>query len=255
MAVVNIIGSGHMASGLAVRLIEGRNQVQILGRNDGQMRNRVEFLGPAARGAYVGSPLEGNTVIRAVSNSATREVITEYGDGLEGKVVVDIGNPVDFSTMDRLTTPPGSSAAGETAEVLAGRADVVRAFNTRFAKTLATGQVAGQRLHVLIAGDSEPGKAKVSALAAPSGMRPIDTGPLRHAREPEAVVLLVMGLQVDPEDGSFNRDTALKILPWLPALPPPLVARPGQLATRTIRGSRRPGRIRQAEVPPPGWRN
>ncbi|MFT4468746.1 NADPH-dependent F420 reductase [Arthrobacter sulfonylureivorans] len=213
MAEIDIIGSGQMARGIATRLLHGRNNVRIIGRNDNQMRDLIESLGAGVTGAYMGSPLTSNVVILAVPHGAAREVILEYSDGLDGKVVVDISNPVDYATMDRLTTAPGSSAAEETAAMLAGRAEVVKAFNTTFAKTLLAGNVAGQPLDVFIAGDSEEAKEKVSALVAGSGMRPIDTGPLRWARELEAFMLLVMALQTNPEHQHFNWDTALKILP------------------------------------------
>jgi predicted dinucleotide-binding enzyme len=213
MTLVDIIGSGHMARGIATRLIHGRHNVRVLGRNGDQLRDLIEFLGAGATGAYAGSALESSVVILAVPYGQTRTVIHEYGDGMDGKIIVDISNPVDVSTMDRLTTAPGSSAAEETAQLLGGRAEVVKAFNTTFAKTLETGSVAGQPLDVFIAGDSESAKEKVSALVAGSGMRPIDTGPLRRARELEAIMLLIMGLQVDPGHRNFNWDTALKILP------------------------------------------
>jgi predicted dinucleotide-binding enzyme len=139
--------------------------------------------------------------------------ILEIGDSVDGRVVVDISNPVDVSNFDRLTTEPGTSAAEETARLLEGRADVVKAFNTTFASTLENGQVAGQHLDVFIAGDSEQAKEKVSAVAAAAGLRPIDVGPLRRARELEAIMLVVMGLQVSPEHQHFNWDTALRIFP------------------------------------------
>lgn len=213
MAHVDIIGSGHMAHGLAVRLLQGRNDVHILGRNDTQIRELVEALGPGASGAYIGSPLTSDVVVLAVPHSSTREIVLEYAGGLDGKVVVDISNPVDFSTMDRLTTPPGTSAAEETAALLEGRADVVKAFNTTFAKTLVAGTVAGQPLDVFVAGNSESAKLKLTEIIARSGMRPIDTGPLHWARQLESFMLLMMSLQVNPEHEHFDWDTALKILP------------------------------------------
>ncbi|UNK44270.1 NADPH-dependent F420 reductase [Arthrobacter sulfonylureivorans] len=212
MTEIDIIGSGHMARGIATRLLAGRHDVRIIGRNDSQMRDLIESLGPGASGAYMGSPITSNVVILAVPHGATREVLLEYGDGFDGKVVVDISNPVDYTTMDRLTTSPGSSAAEETATMLEGRAEVVKAFNTTFPKTLVVGTVAGQPLDVFIAGDSEAAKEKVSAAVARSGMRPIDVGPLRWARELEAFMLLIMALQVNPEHEHFNWDTALKLL-------------------------------------------
>ncbi|WP_171059370.1 NADPH-dependent F420 reductase [Arthrobacter crystallopoietes] len=213
MAQIDIIGSGHMARGIAVRMLQGNHKVRILGRNGNQTRELVESLGPGATGAYAGSAIESPVVVLAIPHRETKTAILEYGSGLDGKTVVDISNPIDYTTFDRLTTAPGISAAEETASFLEGRADVVKAFNTVFPKTLETGTVAGQPLDVFIAGDSETAKRKISALTAESGMRPIDAGPLRRARELEAFMLLVMGLQVNPEHERFNWDTALKILP------------------------------------------
>lgn len=213
MAVIDIIGSGHMARGIAIRMLKGNNTVRILGRNGTQLRDLVESLGPGASGAYAGNPLEARIVVLAVPHGQAKPVIFEYADALDGKIVVDISNPLDYTTMDRLTTAPGTSAAEEVAELLGGRAEVVKAFNTTFARTLETGTVAGQPLDVLIAGDSEGAKEEISALVAAGGMRPIDVGPLRRARELEAIMLLVSGLQVNPEHVHFNWDTALKILP------------------------------------------
>jgi predicted dinucleotide-binding enzyme len=70
-------------------------------------------------------------------------LVSPYGHQLDGKVIVDITNPVDFATFDSLVTPAQSSAAEEIAKVAPAGAKVVEAFNTTFAGTLLTGQVAG----------------------------------------------------------------------------------------------------------------
>lgn len=75
------------------------------------------------------------------------------------------------------------------------------------------GSVAGQHLDVFIAGDSQAAKEKVSAAVAHAGMRPIDVGPLWRARELEAFMLVIMGLQVNPEHEHFSWDTALRVFP------------------------------------------
>lgn len=136
-----------------------------------------------------------------------------YGEALAGKVVVDISNPVDLATFDQLLTPAGTSAAEEIVRHTSAEAFVVKAFNTCFAKPLESGSVSGIPLDVFIAGDSEEAKVKVSAVVAASGLRPIDVGPLRRARELEAMMLLIMGLQVSPEHKNFNWDTSLNLLP------------------------------------------
>ena len=71
----------------------------------------------------------------------------------------------------------------------------MKAFNTTFAGTLVAGEVGGQQLDVLIAGDDEAAKDKVSQLAADGGLRPIDVGPLSRAQQLEQLGFLNISLQ------------------------------------------------------------
>lgn len=212
-AEITIIGSGRMARGLAQTAIRANRAVQILGRNGSQTRDLVESLGAGASGGIVGAPVEGGIVMLAVPYPEVRNAVRELGDGIDGRVLVEMANPVDVSNFDRLVTPPGTSSAEEVAEMVEGRADVVKAFNTVFPATLEAGSVAGQHLDVFIAGDSETAKEKVSAVVAKARLRPIDVGPLRRSRELEAIMLLIFGLQVSPAHENFNWDTSLRILP------------------------------------------
>jgi len=131
--------------------------------------------------------------VLAVYYPDAQAAVEQYGDSLSGKVVVDITNPVNES-FDGLVTPPDGSAAQELARSAAG-ARLVKAFNPTFAGTLNDGRVAGQPLDVFIAGDDEGAKAAVATLARDGGMNPIDAGPLKRARELEAMGLLHMTLQ------------------------------------------------------------
>ena len=65
----------------------------------------------------------------------------------------DITNAVDTETWDRLATPPGISSAEEVQRLVPEGTPVVKAFNTTFAPTVVEGEVAGQQLDVLIAGE------------------------------------------------------------------------------------------------------
>lgn len=97
--------------------------------------------------------------------------------------------------MDGLVTPPGISSAEETAALVPAETPVVKAFNTTFGNTLVAGQVAGQELDVLIAGDDDQAKETVADLVASGGLRPIDVGPLRRARQLEHLGFLHISLQ------------------------------------------------------------
>jgi predicted dinucleotide-binding enzyme len=214
--IVTIVGAGRLAEGVAVRAQAGRHRLRIVDSEPGKADALVTALAghgaaPAARSAAtVGEAIAGaDLVVLALPYPQGRYVAREQGAALSGVTVVDTCNPVDFSTFDSLLTSPGMSAAEEIAAACPG-ARVVKAFNTTFASALASGWVGGQPLDVFLAGDDAHAKAQVADLAAGGGLRPVDTGPLRRARELEAFQLLHMTLQ-----GPLGLDwaSAIKLLP------------------------------------------
>ncbi len=152
-------------------------------------------MGGSAEYGTAGDPLSGEVVVLALWYDGAREALEQYGDQLDGKIVVDITNPVDTGSFDGLVTPPDSSAAEELAKKGPSGATLVTAFNTTFAGTLVEGQVAGQPLDVFIAGDDDGAKNTVAELARGGGLNPIDVGPLRRARELERLGFLHMAIQ------------------------------------------------------------
>ena len=198
MAAVTIVGAGNMARGIATRLLAGGADVQILAPTAEHATGLASELG-AVGGSVTGSglqePLRGEVVVLATPYDAALEVAGTRGDELAGRVVVDITNPVDWATFDRLVTPADSSAAEEIAKKLPADAPVVKAFNTTFAGTLGSGEVDGQQLDVFLAGDDEDAKATVTRLVEAGGLRAVDVGPLRRARQLEHLGFLHMALQ------------------------------------------------------------
>jgi 8-hydroxy-5-deazaflavin:NADPH oxidoreductase len=192
---VTIIGTGNMARGIGSRLLAGGHRITVLGKEVEAAEGVVRDLGAGDSGGAgrSGDPISDDVVVLAVYFPDAKAAVEEYRDQLEGKVVVDITNPVN-ETFDGLVTPPDGSAAQELATTAPG-ARVVKAFNTTFANTLREGAVAGQQLDVFIAADDEDAKAAVARLAEDGGLRPIDAGPLARARELEAAGLLHMGAQ------------------------------------------------------------
>ncbi|MFD2351095.1 NADPH-dependent F420 reductase [Nonomuraea ferruginea] len=132
MTQVSIIGPGAMGSAIADLVRRSGNSVELLGRDD------------------TGKPVTGDIVVLAVPYGGVAGVIAQREGQFDGKVVVDITNPVDFSTMDSLTVAADGSATAEIAEALP-RSQVVKAFNTNFAATLSQGSVGEQPTTVLIA--------------------------------------------------------------------------------------------------------
>lgn len=149
----------------------------------------------AGSAATVSQTISGEIVVLALPYETIAGAVAQHREALAGTIVVDIANPVDFATMDRVVTPEGSSSAEETARLLPENTRVVKAFNTTFAKTLVTGEAGGEVLEVMIAGDDGEAKAKVAALVEVGGMKPIDVGPLKRARQLEQVGLFHIAIQ------------------------------------------------------------
>ncbi|GAA3163090.1 NADPH-dependent F420 reductase [Nonomuraea salmonea] len=173
MSSVSIIGLGNMAGALATRAVAGSHAVEIIGRDPVKAENLAATLGGGATIATLGAVPTGDIVILAVPYASAVPVVTQYGDALAGKVIIDVTNPVS-PPIPRASSPPdGSSGAQEIAKVAPAGAHVVKAFNTVFGHMLAQ----GNPLDVLIAGDDAAAKATVSAFIKSLGLRPMDTGP------------------------------------------------------------------------------
>jgi NADPH-dependent F420 reductase len=195
---VTIIGAGMMGRGIGTRMVDGGNDVELLDRSDEDARTLASELAGLERAdasAVTDGRIRGDVVVFALPYDARGQVAADYRDQLAGKVVVDITNPIDFQTMDRVVTPPDMSAAEELAQQLGDQVRVVKAFNTTFANTLVDGEVEGERLDVLLAADDDEAKNKVMQLVEAGGMRAIDVGPLRRARQLEQLGFLHISLQ------------------------------------------------------------
>ena len=175
MANISILGTGNMGQAIGGLVAKGGNTVQQLNTSS------------------TGEAVTGDIVILAVPHAALADIVATRGAELAGKVVVDITNPVDFATFDNLTVPADGSAAAELARELP-QSKVVKAFNTNFAGTLATGSVGSETTAVLIAGDDADAKSAVAEFVSAAGLRAVDAGSLKRARELESLAFLQISL-------------------------------------------------------------
>ena len=174
MAHISIIGTGNMGQAIASVAGRGGHTVQLLGQTDTDAAT-------------------GDVVVLAVSYPAIADVPGARHDQLDGKVVVDITNPLNFETFESLTVPADASATAEIAAALPG-SHVLKAFNTTFAATLASGTVGDLATTVLIAGDDADAKATLAGIVTSGGLKAIDAGSLQRARELEAIGFLQLTL-------------------------------------------------------------
>ena len=178
---VLVIGAGNMGSAFVKQLSAAGHSVSVTARD-------------AAKAAAVASQYASVQAVPAAGAAVGQDLVvlaTGYGDAvaalqsvgsLQGKVVVDISNPLTADYMG-LTLGHSSSAAEEIAKAIPG-ALVVKAFNTVLAQVLGQGATLadGAKVTVFYAGDDAEAKATVQALAESLGFATADAGALKNAR-------------------------------------------------------------------------
>ncbi|CAG7602572.1 NADPH-dependent F420 reductase [Leucobacter soli] len=176
MATFTIFGTGSMATAIDGVLSAGGAQVDHISHDQG------------ANGTVT-----GEVVVLAVPYPAVAGILGAYAEQLAGKVVVDITNPLNFETFDELVVAAGDSAAAEIQRALPD-ARVLKAFNTNFAATLASGKAGESATTVLVAGDDAEAKSLLASAIEAGGIAAVDAGSLQRAHELEAIGFLQLTL-------------------------------------------------------------
>ena len=191
---ITVICAGNMVDAFVGQLVRAGHQVSVTAR-DGSKAARVAAANPGARAvAVAGSAAGADAVILATGYADAVSALQAAGDA-EGKVVIDITNPLTADYMS-LSIGQTSSAAEEIAKAVPG-AEIVKAFNTVFAQVLAEGADFGngKQVSVFVASDSKRAKETAGAIAESMGFAVVDAGGLKNARylEPLAGLNIYLG--------------------------------------------------------------
>jgi predicted dinucleotide-binding enzyme len=189
MSSISIIGTGNMARAIGALAVAGGNTVQIVGRDQSKAADLATTLGGSATTGEFGAVPAGDIVIMALRYADVVPVVTQYGNALADKVIIDISNPFN-ADANGLAIPEDTSIAQDVAKAAPASARVVKAFNTVFGHVLKEGRT----LDVFFAGDDKRAKAAVSEFIASLGLRPLDVGGLTMAHWLEGTGLVLMGL-------------------------------------------------------------
>lgn len=150
---------------------------------------------------------EADIIVPAIPYLAQATVASEINDVVTGKIVISVVNPLN-ATLDRLLTPPSTSAAEELARLLP-HSMVVKAFNTVFAMDFETSHTTKQPADVFVAGDDDESVAQVMELVKATGFNPLLAGKLAMSRTLESMMLLLANLSIR---NNYNSLAGWKVL-------------------------------------------
>ena len=180
MTVIGIIGSGNIGGQVARRAVATGHEVVIANSRSPQtLAGLVEELGPRARSADVAEAARaGELVLVAIP-------IDKYpqlpANAFVGKVVLDAGNYYPDWNGRIAALEDESTTTAELLQAHLPGATVVKAFSDIAAADITTdGRPAGSagRRALIIAGDDEAAKARVTQLIEDFGFDVVDAGAL-----------------------------------------------------------------------------
>lgn len=205
MPTVGVIGSGSVGLALAGRIaLTKEYEIVMSSRHPSELKEKLEKEGLSYATASVEEAVKSDIIVLCVPGSPTDEGCAAIAKGLgscAGKVVIDATNPLTaFPGLEVRWT--GKSAGEIIAENLP-EAAVYKAFNTIGVEHMIdpTGGASDvdKPEDMLVAGDDRPEfKAIALKLVKDVGYVPRYVGPIRYARNLEAIAELWIHLAVPP---------------------------------------------------------
>jgi 8-hydroxy-5-deazaflavin:NADPH oxidoreductase len=188
---IGILGTGNMASGLGKLWSAKGHQVCFGSRDAAKAKKLATEIGANCSGGSYAEAVKFGPVVLLASKFSGAEAVVKSAGSFEGKVLIDLTNPLteDFS---HLSVGYTTSAAEEVAKWAKG-AKVVKAFNTVFSPLLAGDHnFHGYVPSVFLCSDHADARDTAADLVKSAGFDPVDGGPLENARfvEPMAMFLI-----------------------------------------------------------------
>jgi predicted dinucleotide-binding enzyme len=220
---VGVLGTGVVGQAIAGKLSELGHEVvvgtrdpdQTLGRQEPDVFGNPPFGAwlaehPAVRLAGLGdAAAHGEVVVNATAGGAALEALRLAGEAnLDGKVLVDVANPLDFSQgMPPSLSVSNTDCLGECIQREFPTARVVKTLNTVNASVMVNpGLVGGGDHTVFVSGNDPEAKALVTDLLTEGfGWRDvIDLGDITTARGAEMQMALWLRLMGSLGTPMFN---------------------------------------------------
>lgn len=182
---VAIIGLGNIGKAIATNLIKGNHPIILASRDSEKAKLFAEQLGSLATVKEIAIAIqEAEVIIPAISFNTLKEFFQTYSTELEGKIIVDVSNPIAPNGNGGFKKIIGEQeSAGEIlSAIIPKSAKLVKAFGTLGAGSLLNAAFTEPDKKVLFyASDSTNSNQKIEELIASSGFEPINVGGIKQS--------------------------------------------------------------------------
>ncbi len=212
---IAILGTGTVGSTIGSKLISLGHTVMMGSRTSTNEKALafVEANGSehASCGTFADAAALGEVIFNCTKGESSLQALAMTGDALKGKILVDIGNPLDFSKGMPLGLIPELSnfnSLGEEIQKQFPDTKVVKTLNTMWCGLMVNPNMLNGGDHInYICGNDADAKNTVKEILMQFGWKQdniLDLGDISNARGTEAVLPIWLRVYGATKSGAFN---------------------------------------------------
>jgi predicted dinucleotide-binding enzyme len=198
---IGVLGSGMVGNTLGTKLVSLGHEVR-MGSREADNKAAGEWVKKAGLGASQGTFADaatfGEIVFVCLRGDVSLSVVKSASTKLQGKIVVDVSNPLDVSKgMPSPLLPDlvNTNSLGEAVQKLLPESSVVKALNTVNCEVMVNPSLVKGESDIFISGNDPGAKKKVTEILRSFGWKnPIDLGDITSARATEMLMPVWMRL-------------------------------------------------------------
>lgn len=212
---IAVLGTGTVGNTIGSRLIELGHEVMMGSRSAGNEKATAfvanHLGGMAKAGTFTDAAAFGDMIFNCTKGDGSIAALQSAEKHLQGKIIIDVSNPLDFShgmPPSLIPSLSNTNSLGEEIQRTFPQAKVVKTLNTMWCGLMVNPNMIGGGDHTnFICGNDVEAKAKVKALLQAFGWKSenlLDLGDITCARGTEAVLPIWLRVWSATQNGAFN---------------------------------------------------
>ena len=207
---IGVLGTGMVGQTIGSRLVQLGHTV-MMGSRDAANPKAIAWAREEGHHALVGSFMNaaafGEIVFNCTLGSASLEALRQAGaENLNGKILIDLSNPLDYSADPFTLTVCNTDSLGEQIQQAFPKARVVKTLNTMNYNMMVDPGKLSEKTDVFVSGNDAPAKATVIIILREwfGWKSVIDLGDITTSRGVEMFISLWLSLRHVVPEKRFN---------------------------------------------------
>lgn len=207
---IGVLGTGMVGRAIATALVGAGYEVMMGSRsagNEAAVAWSSEAGDAGSEGTFADAAAFGELAFNCTAGAGAREAVGSASAELEGKVLIDVSNPLEFPGGSPTLFVGITDSLGEQIQRALPKTAVVKALNTMNAAVMVDpASVAGDHV-TFVAGNDTAAKERATGILGDLGWPPdrvIDAGDITGARATEAYLLMWLKLMGWVGGSRFN---------------------------------------------------